>query len=203
MCSSSNCNTLCFNKKRPYLNMFMKALSNVKDIYMEYETYQVIGDELQIITKRAEKVFAYELYHQFRKLMPEDCGYYINGEIWKDKKIIDKENVSSCYPDLVLHGSLGCVDVDTQYFLCEIKMSTNQNLLDDLDKLTKLSESGLHFKSYIFLCVGKSKQELSDEIMKKNPTELYNGEIVCICKTKECTDIFELNEILNKQKQVI
>ena len=198
MCNSLNCYDLCLNAERPYLDMLMKASSNVDNIYMEYETYQVNGEELKSITKRAEKVFAYELYHQFRLLMPENCGYFINGEIWKDKKIINTERAKSCYPDLVLHGSLGCVDKETQYFLCEIKMSTNQNLLYDLEKLTDLSKSDLCFKSYIFLCVGKSKQELLNDIQKEyNPSKLYNGKIVCICKTKEDTEIFELKEIIN------
>ena len=130
--------------------------------------------------------------------MPENCGYYINGEIWKDKKIINIEKANNCYPDLVLHGSLGCVDKKTQYFLCEIKMSTNQKLLNDLEKLTNLSKSDLGFKSYIFLCVGKSKQELFNDILKENiPSKSYNGDILCICKTKEDTEIFELKEILN------
>lgn len=188
-----------------YLKRLKQALFKVENIYMEFTTSFYEGDELQTITHRAERVFAYELYHQFRTLMENEKeeNYYLNGEIWKDSKIANVESSYSCYPDLVLHGSLGCIEDGKQFFLCEIKMGSNPNLLNDLRKLTNLSKSELNFQFYIFLCVGMTKKKLSDKIQKKKQClkEKYNGNIVCICKGKgKHVEMFRLKEILSQNQ---
>lgn len=186
-----------------HIQMLLNAIKEVKPIYIEYVTQVFKKGAVRNVVKRAERVFAYELYHQFRKLMSEDCNYYLNGEIWKDNKVFKNSEVESCYPDLVLHGSLGCIDDGTQYFLCEIKMADNPQLLNDLDKLTNLSNTLLKFKNYIFLCVGLNKEQLLRKIdfrFKKKLKKKYNPKIVCICvdidKTRNINiDTFKLQDV--------
>ena len=61
-----------------------------------------------------ERVFAYELYHQFRKLMCDNDSYqslFLNGEQQKDnsyfKKLLEVIKKKKIIPDLVVHENLG------------------------------------------------------------------------------------------------
>ena len=166
-----------YSKDKPlevnqYVQMLIQALSKVEECYLGYEDIKLFEDKVEKNTIRAERVFAYELYHQFRLLMKEDCGYYLNGEIRKSNKVFKWENQKDCYPDLVLHGNPTCIDKESQYFLCEIKMSTNQYLLNDLLKLSKFFMSDLEFQNYIFLCVGLSKDDMQKKI-EESKKEYY------------------------------
>lgn len=188
-------------KKEVYLDMLEKALQNVERDYMKYDPSGNLGNTT---IKRAERVFAYELYHQFRKIMEQrginDC--FLNGEIRKNCEITEWEEKKDCYPDLVLHGNPLCIDPLTQYFMCEIKMASNRKLLEDLKRLSSFKKgSALHFQSYIFLCVGLTKEELSNKIIRSNHQE-YAGDIICICKSEtNGIEKFEINEVITKSNK--
>lgn len=187
-----------YSKDKPlevnqYVQMLIQALSKVEECYLGYEEIKFFEDKIEKNTIRAERVFAYELYHQFRLLMKEDCEYYLNGEIRKSNKVFNWENQSDCYPDLVLHGNQTFIDKESQYFLCEIKMSTNKSLLDDLSKLSQFCKSNLEFQNYIFLCVGLLKDDLQKEIEKSKIN--YNKRILCICRKDETIEVFDLDFI--------
>ena len=187
------CNVVFYGniKIKEHVVMLIKALSNVEDSYLGRDMIFVQEDKDNVI-KYAERVFAYELYHQFRCLMKNDCNYYLNGEI---KKKYIKEIEKICYPDLVLHGNHDSIEKGTQYFLCEIKMASNSNLLEDLKKIAKLSESELYFQEYIFLCVGLSKEELEKKFVNCK-IEDCNVETLCICRKNSVIEIFRLGEFV-------
>lgn len=176
-----------------HIQRLIGAISLVKS---QYEAYTTINSNQETIVKRAERIYAYELYHQYRRLMEQDevTDCYLNGEIYKEAKVFNAIDGRSCYPDLILHKNLDKIDEESQYFLCEIKMKDNPTLLDDLEKLTKLSESELNFYYYIFLCVGLTMYELKMKL--KNKTFHYNGNIICICVDNGKMEIDELKHIL-------
>ena len=194
---------LKYNDKEPYFNQLIEALCNVHSSYLQYETYKYKGDKLVPVIKRAERVFAYELYHQYRLLMHNNENYKLNGEIFKDNNIFQSKEVSSCYPDLVLHNNLGFIDDNSQYFLCEIKMSSNRELVNDLYKLTELRTfTKLDFKYYIFLCVGLNLNALRKRILNNRSSDdnrKLSGDIVCICRKKDNIEVFELKEIVPQE----
>lgn len=173
-----------------HVQMLIQALSNVSDFYLGHEEIRMYKDKETNVKIRAERVFAYELYHQFRLLMKDDCGYYLNGEIRKSNDVFRWERECGCYPDLVLHGNLTHVDNESQYFLCEIKMSTNTSLLEDLSKLTDFCNSDLAFQNYIFVCIGLSRTELID--IMKGKDKKYDKRILCICRKDKDIEVFKL-----------
>ena len=197
--------TTIFNLKdeEDYFIKFIEALSNVEESYLKYETYKYEGEQLVPIIKRAERVFAYELYHQYRLVMPNATDYVLNAEVFKDNTIFQCEEIQSCYPDLVLHRDIGHIDEGTQYFLCEIKMSSNSQLVNDLSKLTSLAKfTNLSFKYYIFLCIGLNDDELKNIILKKckqDPTLKFSGDVMCICRKEGQIVVFRLNEVLPQE----
>ena len=193
------CEIVVYSKKTikidKHVQMLVRALSNVSDDYIGYDVNK--NDKKTI--KYAERVFAYELYHQFRSLMGTDCGYYLNAEIKKDSKILEWERNKDCYPDLVLHGSPIHIDPQTQYFLCEIKMDYNNLKLDDLDKLAKLFDSNLHFQNYISLFIGISKEDLEKKIRNQKKKRKLNDKTLCICRKGSIIEVFSLESIIYTQ----
>ena len=92
-----------------YVNDFIAALQEVDERYYTYTT----TDGLK---KYPERVFAYELYHQFRKIMEvkssDYCGVYLNGEQTKSKEVVP--NLERFAPDLVLHRCVYDVQPENQ-----------------------------------------------------------------------------------------
>ena len=175
----------------------MRLIEAIKLVKANYECYVTKTSNEEKIVKRAERVYAYELYHQYRSLMErdgiDDC--YLNGEIYKNSKIFDAIDGHNCSPDLVLHKEFDKIDEESQYFLCEIKMVDNQALIEDIDKLTKLSQSNLNFNYYIFLCVGATREALKSKLNNKKRKINYNDNIVCICVNNCTPDVFKLGEL--------
>lgn len=145
--------------KFKYVNDFISALQEVDEMYY---TYAKKNNK----NKYPERVFAYELYHQFRKIMEskssEFSGVYLNGEQTKSKEVVDE--LERCAPDLVLHKCIYEVDPDKQLWLCEIKMKGNPKVMSDLNKFSKMDK--LKFQCYVFLYADVKFAEMVDEIRK-------------------------------------
>lgn len=205
---------------REYLEDIKCALKNVDSIYYRWTNHKV--DETKFPSEEfeiayCERVFAYELYHQIRKIMDENPaleryrGVYLNGETIKsnhfyadlfdglseyDSSFKEGEN-NKRTPDLVLHKDLGSIEEEGQIYLAEIKMAENKNALDDLKKLTMLQKSKLNFTFYIFIYAGKNIDELYDELLKID-TSVIAKDIVCICSKFGNSKCMTLGEIINK-----
>lgn len=183
-----------------YVCDLKQAIKCVKKIYYRWNLVKNASEkEKEAAISYCERVYSYELYHQFRKIMEsyqnknkyEDL--YLSGEPIKNNKFFSDlfEEIVRAYgdtqntfvPDLVLHKDLGSTEEEGQIFLAEIKMAENRNALDDLSKLTKLQKSKLNFERYIFIYAGKNMQTLKEEIKKrysKNINEISDN-IICIC----------------------
>ena len=188
-----------------FIQDLIDAIKKVDSNYFSWKLYK--GED----TKDAycERVFAYELYHQLRCIMnPYNTvenieryqGLTLNGETIKDNSFFNNlfSNLEQqrFIPDLVLHKDLGKVEEEGQIYLAEIKMSENVKALDDLAKLTMLSKSSLNFSCYIFIIVGKNKDELKQELGKIE-TENLSKDIVCICTKYGDASAHYLKEIIS------
>lgn len=113
------------------------------------------GDENKQII---ERVFAYEFYHQWRKVT-EEFEYknlIINGEILKSS-VYRLTDIDLVYPDLILHEHQN--NMNKQLIACEIKTSKallnangKKGLKKDLLKLSSYRDA-LQFEYCIFLQV--------------------------------------------------
>ena len=116
-----------------YFRDFLKALFRVDQRY-------IMWVHEGKVYKHVERVFAYELYHQFRKIMEIEENklryeeVFLNGETFKEGSLHGKLSkcFSSCYPDLVLHKDLMDNNTEGQYLLCEMKTSENPYIINEL-----------------------------------------------------------------------
>lgn len=158
------------------LTLLKNAILNVNSDYI----YGVNWEDIQV-----ERCFAYELYHQWSKLLnlykishPKEGPLYINGEVPKDVDVREK-----LYPDMVLHS--GQSNEVEQVLACEIKRASVSNayyILKDIYKLLKYldfykkGESDIHIEygSSVFIMVGctleKMVQCIQQSIYKKVDT---------------------------------
>ena len=105
----------------------------------------------------SERVFAYELYHQWRLLENQNdyCDVLLNGEIQKSKSILRRDGAGNVYPDLILHQEQN--SLNRQLIACEIKtekaiIDLYGNLTQDFSKLNSYVEH-LNFERAVFLQV--------------------------------------------------
>lgn len=138
-----------------YLDDFIKALKNVGHEYYAHK-YQEHNKTRKVLTYM-ERVFAYEFYHQYRKIMERKPEIYSEeGELLYLGGEQTKTESGKCSPDLVLHGSFN--SCDKQEWVCEIKTCQNAQKFEDIPKLLNLS-SKFAFKNSIFLYIGSPKDK--------------------------------------------
>ena len=160
-----------------YLFSLVMAICNVDIKYILWN-----DDDISPNTKEhVERVFAYELYHQWSKIC-ERCpllnGLMINAEL--PKQIIYKDNENNYFPDLVFHG--GQNDLINNIIVVEIKRSCSSSIdayKDDLKKLKKFSSDFTKkddqnnnikvtgFKYVIFIIEGRNALENYDFFLKE------------------------------------
>jgi hypothetical protein len=132
----------------------------------------------------SERVFAYELYHQWR-LVSKKFNYQnllINAEIRKDGIINNLPTSTIVYPDLVLHEMQA--NMNQQIIACEIKTakgidSSNgkSNVKKDLVKLGDYIDSW-KYEMCVFIQVKNSFNEFDKVIkyLKKKKNEFKNSD---------------------------
>jgi hypothetical protein len=171
-------------KKSSYLDDILKALSNVRTEYMVYYSPD-LNKGNKSYYKYTERMFAYELYHQYRIIMQRKkkkyAGLYLNGEQQKSSQ--GWKGLKKITPDIVLHGMIDKPDYSgfSQKWLCEIKMFTNPEIVKDLTKI-KNKASILRFQDYFFIFVGGNDNDLKIECRNKHikVNDVFN-DTICIC----------------------
>ena len=107
-----------------------------------------------------ERVYCYELYHQLRRLWPEDSRYRLNGEIDKRGHPYFREDGWAPKPDLLVHVP-GSHD---NYAVIEAKTVDNlrsQEVLKDIDTLARFTDDVGYVRG-IHLVFGASATETLD-----------------------------------------
>lgn len=163
-----------------YIDDVIYALCKVNSKYFVYP-----DNDKEDQYKYPERVFAYELYHQYRTIMQEMpekySGLYLNGEQPKSSHVW--KGLARITPDMILHKYIDKPDYtgEGQEWLCEIKMLGNPNIIGDLTKI-KEKEEVLKFKDYIFMYIGSDivnfKRKLDDAKFCLNDTICRT---ICIC----------------------
>ncbi len=102
-----------------------------------------------------ERVFAYELYYRWKKLLYSDeevlTDIMLNAELTKHYYSLEQYG----FPDLLLHGGYNVYD--KQIIICEIKSSRNQIEDSALEKDMKSLRDGINvlsFKCGVFIYLG-------------------------------------------------
>ena len=173
-----------------FVNTFLEALANIgKGYYTYILNNQKIYDKTKAIPQ-TERVFAYELYHQWSCRLCPQKEWILNAELRKhiewfygdentelsseSHNILnnEKENSNSRdFPDMVLHKGQG---KDEQMIVCEIKRKDRlgSDIKDDIDRLclfTKIKDPKSLEKKYEnlnnILCVSACyKKEENDYV---------------------------------------
>lgn len=177
-----------------YIDDILCALKKVTSDYIIYPCFDSnekkrnnnSGDGVKFDQKYRypERVFAYEFYHQYRRVMEckkeEYADLFLNGEQPKSSQIW--KGLSAITPDIVLHGKSKEADYTgkTQKWLCEIKMNGNPKMIEDLKKI-KNKEKILKFNDYVFICIGCDINHFKTIIKDKNlKREEVDEHTICI-----------------------
>lgn len=189
------------------------ALEHVNQKYIRWtvgKTSQEDDPSSDTAKNYCERVFAYELYHQFRKQMCDNVKYnhfFFNGEQQKDnshfKNLLNVINKEKIIPDLVLHENMGTYEHGGQVLYIEIKTVHNENVYADLKKLSNLTKTTLNFIFYIFVYVDGTIAELQEKVegpkIKNNYDEL-DDDILCICVKDQKANRFFVKELKDNIK---
>ncbi len=190
------------------------ALEHVSQKYIRW----TIGNDSEMDNQSVEKnwrycerVFAYELYHQFRLLMCDNERYsdlLFNGEQQKDQSFFknlfkELQDRKKAIPDLILHENLGNIENVRQVLYIEIKTINNPDVFADLEKLTDLTKTSLNFLYYIFIYVDATIDDLKSKIYGEEYENLDDN-ILCFCVKENLAcmrSILELKQEIVVDKQ--
>lgn len=165
------------------LEKLFQAIVAVDERYIKYGSF---SEELKDFETEnpLERVFTYELYHQWRKLIEGEKDLVLNGEIIKCTS-----NSKKYYPDFVLHG--GQENCEYQEIVCEVKRFcslSQSNMIQDLQKLLIFTDSenadatfNHPFKFGVFIVIGCELKTILK--MLDGTAENYN-EIICIARSQ-------------------
>lgn len=178
-----------------YVSLVVDALQNVDVEYFEIQQY---GTEN---TKRRERVFCYELYHQMRKIQERRklLDLTINGEI---NKTGHPQIIENFDPDFVIHrqGSMG-----KNHAVIEVKTSKDKRgIFKDFETI-KCMVNCYGYKIGMFLITGTDLAwfvqeilpEIKDPNLKSNEEPTNEEQIYVICKNNHDSipDIATLHEL--------
>lgn len=186
-----------------HLRMFFKALLEVDNTYYYYSVNHKEGPVR--MQEHLERVFAYELYHQwsiliteYNKRQEDNQRRIINGEAGK------KLDECSVFPDLILHK--GQDDLHNQEIAVEIKRKialSENNIIIDLSKLSdmltegKLCDNATPFKYGIFIVTGGTEDDVVPLLIKcKEKIENISNDIIWVfCQKKGEIQYQSMDEI--------
>ena len=195
-------------------NILIESIRNIDSDYIL--SYDI---KLKKVKAQLERVFAYELYHQWSCLLQNsdyNLDFKINGEPFK---MLDRSH-KYYEPDLVLHGGQFCED--NNFIVCEIKRAEGlsiENIITDFSKFTFFLNSKSFKYPYlraVFIVVNSNKDKFAQivsnsKINKWNKKQraqdkgsilqkidIIKDRILCITKSTDKTEVFGLSEIFNK-----
>lgn len=177
----------------------LNAILRVNKDYLIYskpvEMKESNKDEKEIIFEQLERIFAYELYHQWSSLLNKDGGLILNGEA---QKIIERDRK---YPDMVLHGGQG--DSKSNEIVVEIKRGKyidGIKIVEDLEKLSIFLETdeGKEYANYhdaVFILIGGNMDDISNTLNKNKIKTKINNSIIYVTYNYNFADQIYILEI--------
>ena len=185
-----------------HVKNFFKAVLEVDNNYYYYSNnYQNGTSQME---EQLERVFAYELYHQWSIILENYNNGLLNED---DKRIINGEagkKLDGCpvFPDMILHKGQG--DCHNQEIAIEIKRKVSlseENLVNDLEKLSymhtegKLKYGATPFKYCVFLLTGGTENDLIKKKKNKRLTDICDDIICVFCQHKGELQYISMDEI--------
>jgi hypothetical protein len=139
-----------------FLDKFLLSIKNIRNEYFQVPTsYDPDG-----ISR--ERVFCYELYHQFRIILGDEYPFTLHGELDKSGHINFHHELQSV-PDFLVHkpgthdGNMVIIEVKGRF--------DRRNILLDLLKINKfISDPNIHYHHGIFLLYNYSLDYLINHI---------------------------------------
>lgn len=174
-----------------FLDSLFVAIKKVERKYILWDN-TFLNDDNNMIS-HVERVFAYELYHQWSKLREESeilKNFIINGELSKDMYLDKSERI---FPDMVLHGGQG--NYTENKIVIEIKRSANKHICEyikDIENIKKLTgeftrnssegkESKVNgYKHGVLIIEGDESQERFNELSLHKDFCKYSDYIVIL-----------------------
>ena len=210
-----NCNL--FDGQMPDLQKaictLFDAILNVKKLYLEFEE-----PEKKVWVSHLERVFAYELYHQWSSILKREklfgqTKFVLNAEINKNANYFGHVGEGIKFPDMVLHHNQG--DNKNQGIVCEIKRKEGFNLKsfrDDIEKLECfLQEGNYSFAIGAFILVGDCIERIYEKVasLKKSMIGIRNTvktaeiqkRIVCIAYNGNAVKFSTLYQMIRNTKK--
>lgn len=129
-----------------------------------------------------ERVYCYELYHQWRSLWIADCPHYLDGEVDKTDHPIIQGNAK---PDYIVHIP---DDMKNNLLVVEVKpANANEGrMVDDLKKLAQFRSKPASYHAAYFLIYGLAttnwgtlKERLLNEMTKDEISAVRSG-VICL-----------------------
>ena len=155
-----------------YLNDLYKAFKKVDKSYCSSNYLYIHHHPTKREKQYAERVFAYELYHQFRKIMESKPNAYtdlvLNGEIPKmgfRETDIAQQRID---PDLVLHKGQDDCSPEYQKLFIEIKTSLTPNLQKDITKLKVAVGDRLNYQYAVLISINSDLAYVKEAIKTCN-----------------------------------
>lgn len=156
-----------------HFKKLLKAISKVPYAYLkaEYlEDVRLSNKEKQFVKTQVERVFAYELYHQWSNLLGSNSPLVLNGETRKDFEKVVYLKKKYYYPDMVLHHK-DVLSSDSNMLVCEIKRKDNlDGMEEDIKKLSMFLSEKLRpkkqnlswrpYKRGVFLIIDSSNEDV-------------------------------------------
>ncbi len=113
------------------INSIKQALKNMSRNFVKLSPIVHGAISKDIIEKYQERPFAYEFYHQLRKLMEENLvdfgGYFLQPEVNKEYQHYFKDGK---IPDFIIHIPI----TDKNLVIIELKLATNGEVENDFKK---------------------------------------------------------------------
>lgn len=156
-----------------HFKKLLKAISKVSYAYLKAEYLEdgKLSDKEKLFVKtQVERVFAYELYHQWSNLLGRNSPLVLNGETRKDFEKVVYLKKKYYYPDMVLHHK-DVLSSDNNMLVCEIKRKDNlDGMEEDIKKLSmflseklrtkKQSQNWKPYKRGVFLIIDSSNEDI-------------------------------------------
>lgn len=166
---------------------------------------------------RLEKIFAYELYHQWSKIIErnyeEDNNgnrkYILNAESGKNMHLFDGRKRQMKYPDMVLHKYMDYPD--DQGVVCEIKRKENcgeKEFEEDIKKLERFvcgRKNRYKFRFGVFILFNDTIDSIFENMNKlnwlSNCRKTRSERIVLVTYKNNRLEVTTLYDALNKRER--
>lgn len=141
------------------------ATSCVDSCYFQTE---IIGKNSKPTTVYRERIYCYELYHQMRKIWPQDDTLVLHGDYDKSgSQFFGGTSVKGVKPDFLIHTP-GIIDKNLLAMEVKAVTAKTKDVQCDLRKLSRMRSEANYF-STIFLMFGNNAKIRANKIKNLQP----------------------------------